>query len=403
MTRPQISRTAAIIIAILPAAICRGAGAEKPVTAVLPPAGKFTYVERADLRRYESGKYVGLENREVKGILQQSMNALTATVEGTFYVLQALDHSGAHTAQEIDHEVPVTYSIQPDGALAVEGDGAYPTLRGFPVIPAAGISVGDHWTGVGTRMVDPLHDGKYSRTKFFADYRYGGDVVQGGKTARAITATYAVRYKSGEDPSGDVRLTSLTGIHEVSIQLSQPTGAVSFMSDHMDEIYTFADGTSVQLKGFVLTWFTATTPLNREETADRIAKKLEESGAKDVVVEQKKEGLSVSLNNIHFVAEQAAFLPDELPRLEALAGALKLVAGRSFRVIGHTADVGTQESQKDLSVKRARAVVDFLAAHGISAERFLYEGRGGTEPVAPSDTEENMAKNRRVEIFILED
>jgi outer membrane protein OmpA-like peptidoglycan-associated protein len=401
MMRLQIFKAAAIIIALLPAAICQGA--EKPVTAVFPPDGKFTYVERADLRRYESGKYVGLENREVKGILQQSMNALTATVEGTFYVLQALDHGGAHTAQEIDHEVPVTYSISPDGTLAVRGDAAYPTLRGFPVIPAAGISVGDHWTGVGTRMVDPLHDGKYSRTKFFADYRYNGDVVQGGKASRAITATYAVRYSSGEDPAGDIRLKSLTGIHEVSIQLSLPAGAIAFMSDRVDEMYTFADGTSVQLKGFILTWFTTTTPLNREETAATITKKLEESGTKDVVVEQKKEGLSVSLNNIHFVAEQAAFLPDELPRLEALAGALKLVTHRSFRVIGHTADVGTKESQKDLSVKRAKAVVDFLASHGISAERFLYEGRGGTEPVAPNDTEQNMAKNRRVEIFILED
>jgi OmpA-OmpF porin, OOP family len=391
----RIFRAAAIIIGMLPATICRGAGAEQPVKAVLPPDGKFTYVERADLRRYESGKYVGLENREVKGILQQNMSALTANIVGTFFVLQALDHSGAHTAQEIDHAVPVTYSIQPDGALTIEGNGAYPTLRGFPVIPAAGISVGDHWTGVGARMVDPLHDGKFSRTKFFADYRARGN--------GAITATYAVRYRNGDDPAGDARLQSVSGIHDVSIQLSMPSGAITFMRDQVDETYAFADGTSVQLKGFILTWFTVATPLNREETADKIAKKLEESGTKDVVIEQKKEGLSVSLNNIHFVAEQATFLPDELPRLEALAGALKLVAGRSFRVIGHTADVGTRESQHDLSVKRAKAVVDFLASHGISAERFLYEGRGGTEPVAPSDTEENMAKNRRVEIFILED
>jgi flagellar motor protein MotB len=47
--------------------------------------------------------------------------------------------------------------------------------------------------------------------------------------------------------------------------------------------------------------------------------------------------------------------------------------------------------------------VDFLVSRGIRAARFLYEGRGGTEPVAPSDTEENMAKNRRVEVLILED
>jgi outer membrane protein OmpA-like peptidoglycan-associated protein len=393
--KSRIFRAAAVIVTLFSAAICQGAGAEKPVKAVLPPDGKFTYLERADLRRYESGKYVGLENREVKGILQQSMSALTAKIEGTFYVLQALDHSGAHTAQEIDHVVPVTYSVQPDGVLAVEGDGAYPTLRGFPIIPVAGITAGDRWTGAGTRMVDPMHDGKFSRIKFFAEYR--------GKTVSAITATYAVRYRNGEDPAGDVRLKSVSGTHDVSIQLSVPSGAISFMRDQVDETYAFVDGTSVQLKGFILTWFTATTPLNRQETADQIARTLEKSGTKDVVIEQKKQGLSVSLNNIHFVAEQAAFLPEELPRLEALAGALNVVAGRSFRVIGHTADVGTRESQMVLSVKRAKAVVDFLASHGISAERFLYEGRGSTEPVAPNDTEENMAKNRRVEIFILED
>jgi len=393
----------AIIIASLSATICRGAGAEQPVKAVLPPEGKFTYIERADLRRYESGKYVGLEYREVRGILQQSASALAASIEGTFYVLQALDHSGAHTSQEIDHTVPVTYAIQPDGAYAIEGDGAYPTLRGFPIVPKAEISVGNRWTGVGMRLVEPLHDGKFSRVRFYSDYRYDGEVTQGGETVRVITAAYAVRYKKGDDPAGDVRLQSISGNHAVSIQLSAPSGALSFMRDQMDETYAFVDGTSVQLKGFVLTWFTSATPLNREETADKIAKKLEESGTQDVVIEQKKEGISVSLNNIHFVAEQATFLPDELSRLEALAGALKLIEGRSFHVIGHTAAVGTPESQYDLSVKRAKAVVDFLASHGISAGRFLYEGRGGTEPVAPSDTEENMAKNRRVEIFILED
>ena len=401
--RPRMVHAFAIVLAFLPAALCRGEGAEHLLKAVLPPVGKFTYLERADLRRYESGTFMGLEHREVKGILLQSASALSADVEGTFYVMQALDHGGAETAQEIAHTVPAAWSIQPDGAYTIEGDGPYPTLRGIPVVPMAEISVGDQWTGVGTRLVEPMHDGTFTRLKILARYRYAGEVTQGGRTARVITATYAVRYRSGEDPAGDVRLTSVSGTHEVSIQLSVPSGALSFMRDQVDETYAFADGTTVRLQGFILTWFSSTTPLNRAETADTIARKLEESATKDVVIEQKKEGVSVSLNNIHFVAEQAAFLPEELPRLESIAGALKLIAGRSFRVIGYTAAVGTRESQNDLSVRRARAVVDFLTSRGISARRFLYEGRGGTEPVAPSDTEENRAKNRRVEIFILED
>ena len=113
--------------------------------------------------------------------------------------------------------------------------------------------------------------------------------------------------------------------------------------------------------------------------------------------------MSVTLNDIHFVAEEAVVLPDERPRLQAVAEALKRIPVRSFLVIGHTADVGTPESQQELSVRRAKAIVDFLVSQGMASERFLYEGKGGTQPVAPNDTEENKARNRRVEIVILED
>ena len=82
---------------------------------------------------------------------------------------------------------------------------------------------------------------------------------------------------------------------------------------------------------------------------------------------------------------------------------MKQIPTRTFLVIGHTAAVGTPESQQELSVKRAKAIVDFMVSRGVALDRFLYQGRGGTQPVAPNDTEENMARNRRVEIIVLED
>ena len=205
-------RVIATFMVFLAATLCQAAGAERLVKAVLPPGGKFTYLERSDLRRYENGKFVGLEHREVRGILQQRTSDLAAVIEGTFYVLQALDHGGAETAQEVAQAIPVTYSIQPDGTYAIEGDGSYPALRGFPIAPTDAMSVGDQWTGPGTRLVEPLHDGRFSRTRFIADYRYDGEVTQGSKTVKIITATYAARYKKGDDPAGDIRLLSVTGV-----------------------------------------------------------------------------------------------------------------------------------------------------------------------------------------------
>ena len=113
--------------------------------------------------------------------------------------------------------------------------------------------------------------------------------------------------------------------------------------------------------------------------------------------------MKLEINDIRFVADQAVVLPEEKPRLEAVARALKKIEGRTFRVIGHTARAGTEAGQKALSVERAKAVVDFLVASGLDAGRFVYEGRGASEPVATNDTPEGMALNRRVEIIILED
>jgi outer membrane protein OmpA-like peptidoglycan-associated protein len=251
--------------------------------------------------------------------------------------------------------------------------------------------------------VAPFGDGKYTRISFYSEYRYDGEKITATGGYRSVTARYALRYRQGDDPQGDPRLVSASGTHVVSIQLAVGIDAVSFMRDTVDETFMLTDGSSIQYKGFILTWFSSPAPLDRGGTAERIADALKKAGTPDVEVTQTAEGVAISLNNIRFIAEQAAVLPEEAPRLKALADALKQIPGRTFHVIGHTARVGTSESQYELSVQRAKAIVDYMVSQGIPAERFIFEGRGGTEPVAPNDTEENMARNRRVEIVILED
>jgi outer membrane protein OmpA-like peptidoglycan-associated protein len=73
------------------------------------------------------------------------------------------------------------------------------------------------------------------------------------------------------------------------------------------------------------------------------------------------------------------------------------------KIIGHTDDVGTPEVNQDLSRRRAEAVKQYLIEGGVDASRVETEGRGATEPRAPNDTEENRAKNRRIEFNVLQD
>ena len=58
------------------------------------------------------------------------------------------------------------------------------------------------------------------------------------------------------------------------------------------------------------------------------------------------------------------------------------------------------ESNRMLSLNRARAVKDFLTAAKISGDRLTISGEGSSSPVASNESEEGKAKNRRVEILI---
>jgi outer membrane protein OmpA-like peptidoglycan-associated protein len=377
--------------------------AEKLAGPVLPYGGKLTFVERSDLSRYENGKYIGLENREVRGILDWAGGPEGDRVEGTFYVIGELEHLGAPVALKVDAAFPAAWIIGKDGAFDVGPDSPYPIVRGFPLVPVRELAVGDTWQAPGERMVEPLRDGIFTRVPIFCSYRYDGEKTVDGKPFHVITAKYALRYKNGAGPASDERLESVSGSHTVSIRISADSDELAFMSDSVEETYQLADSKTVTYKGFILTWFSASAPMDRAGTSEGIAANLERARAAGVAVEQTREGVSITISDIHFVADQAAVLPEDLPRLGAVAEALKQILKRSFLVIGHTAAVGTPESQQELSVQRAKAIVDFLISQGIDPKRLLYEGRGGTEPVAPNDTEQNMARNRRVQIVILED
>ena len=87
-------------------------------------------------------------------------------------------------------------------------------------------------------------------------------------------------------------------------------------------------------------------------------------------------------------------------KLDELAAKLKDVSFASITVIGHTDNVGTEAANQRLSVRRANAVKQYLATHGIDAQKIKATGQGMTKPVADNKTAQGRAKNRRVEVQI---
>ena len=72
----------------------------------------------------------------------------------------------------------------------------------------------------------------------------------------------------------------------------------------------------------------------------------------------------------------------------------------NINVYGHTDNIGTEQANKNVSTKRAKAVANYLNSKGIAKDRLIAEGLAYDFPVASNDTEEGRAQNRRVEIYI---
>jgi len=115
------------------------------------------------------------------------------------------------------------------------------------------------------------------------------------------------------------------------------------------------------------------------------------------------EGVTIVFTTPQFQANTAEFISAEKDDLKKIADILKSVAARKIIVSGHTALAGTEGAQMGTSLERAQAVKDYFISQGLMTDNDIYiRGFGAQRPVADNITAEGMARNRRVEITILE-
>jgi OOP family OmpA-OmpF porin len=86
--------------------------------------------------------------------------------------------------------------------------------------------------------------------------------------------------------------------------------------------------------------------------------------------------------------------------LERAVDNLKRNPQMKVLIEGHTDSVGDEGYNMGLSLKRAKAVEDYIVTQGIAEERMDIKGLGETDPLASNDTPEGRAQNRRVEFVV---
>ena len=101
-------------------------------------------------------------------------------------------------------------------------------------------------------------------------------------------------------------------------------------------------------------------------------------------------------NAITFSNGKATLIASSMPVIDELANDLAICPKTDVHVQGHTDADGNTDVNLGLSVARAEAVVDELIKRGIGEERLYAEGFGESDPIAPNDTKDGKAKNRRI-------
>ena len=112
--------------------------------------------------------------------------------------------------------------------------------------------------------------------------------------------------------------------------------------------------------------------------------------------------LVLSDDSVKFPVNASTLSPEAEQRLGEFAEKLKADNKNVYLEIqGHTDNSGAPNYNNELGEKRAEAVRKFLSMHGVALNRMATISYGEDAPVAPNETREGRAQNRRVVVMVL--
>jgi flagellar motor protein MotB len=101
---------------------------------------------------------------------------------------------------------------------------------------------------------------------------------------------------------------------------------------------------------------------------------------------------------VEFDIDRASLRPSARPAVDEIVKLMQQNATLKVSIEGHTDDTGTAARNQPLSLARAETVRAELIAEGIAPTRMKTAGFGSTRPLAKGTSEDDRARNRRVEL-----
>ena len=339
------------------------------------------------------------------------------TMDGTFMTSEK--STGAYGNERLGWGETFQSQYKRDGRGTFDIADSYfmPTIRDMPIFPEHPVKVGDTWTASGYEAEDlrrePLFIEKPFKVPFVAEYEYlrdeegiSSDAKHEKKTFQVISVKYNIFYEAPLPDDawllGDIPASTMGYSHR-TIWWDNEKGQIDHADEQFRIVIESARGNRFDFSGTTHEEITEFTRTATEENLKDVQEKITQMGLRDVSVTKSENGLTISLENIQFKPDSAELTESEMAKIRKIAAILQAYPDNDLLVSGHTALAGTENARQQLSEARAESVADFLVRLGVREKnRVFTRGFGARVPIASNQTEEGKAKNRRVEITILD-
>lgn len=126
--------------------------------------------------------------------------------------------------------------------------------------------------------------------------------------------------------------------------------------------------------------------------------------SKEAEVYRKGDNVLISARGFYFPSGGAEIIAQNFELLNKIISAIRQFPGSRLEISGHTDAIGDEDMNLPLSRKRAENIAKFLVEVGnIESDKITTRGYGESRPVASNETAEGRAKNRRIEMMIIND
>lgn len=227
-----------------------------------------------------------------------------------------------------------------------------------------------------------------------------GQVVVGGKVPDE--ATKAAVLQKLRDTYGAANVVDQIEVGDVATPPNWSANVQKLLGAQLKQIskgQLKINGTQIEMKGEVH------NEAQRQQLASDMANTLNptytiKNGLRVSASEQGVLDQTLANRTIEFETGSATLTPQGKLILDQMAAALSKMQNRTVDIIGHTDNSGNRTSNIALSQARADAVKGYLITKSILPQQMTTTGVGPDQPIAPNDTADGRARNRRIEFRV---